>query len=106
MAVWAILAAPLFMSTDLDTIRPEFSEILLNKNIIKINQDLMGIQGRRICKVRSVKGESNLEARKTEKAAGCITPLARTPRLVNPQTSGPSPLTIFSGTYVLRSRIV
>lgn len=31
MAIWAILAAPLIMSTDLTNIRPEFSKILLNK---------------------------------------------------------------------------
>lgn len=31
MALWAILAAPLLMSNDLDNIRPEFQEILLNR---------------------------------------------------------------------------
>lgn len=31
MALWAILAAPLLMSNDLDNIRPEFQEILLNQ---------------------------------------------------------------------------
>lgn len=31
MALWAILAAPLLMSTDLNEIRPEFREILLNR---------------------------------------------------------------------------
>lgn len=31
MALWAILAAPLLMSTDLTNIRPEFKKILLNK---------------------------------------------------------------------------
>lgn len=31
MALWAILAAPLLMSTDLDQIRPEFKSILLNR---------------------------------------------------------------------------
>lgn len=48
MAIWAIFAAPLIMSNDLRTIRPEFQEILLNKNALKINQDPMGIQGRRV----------------------------------------------------------
>lgn len=45
MALWAILAAPLLMSTDLRNIRPEFAEILLNKRIIAVNQDALGIQG-------------------------------------------------------------
>uniref|UniRef100_A0A023FUW9 Alpha-galactosidase n=1 Tax=Amblyomma cajennense TaxID=34607 RepID=A0A023FUW9_AMBCJ len=48
MALWAILAAPLFMSVDLRTIRPEFKDILLNKQIIAINQDPLGRMGRRI----------------------------------------------------------
>ncbi|XP_059616655.1 alpha-N-acetylgalactosaminidase-like [Phlebotomus argentipes] len=48
MAIWAILAAPLLMSNDLDRIRPEFREILQNREIIAVNQDPLGMQGRRI----------------------------------------------------------
>lgn len=48
MALWAILAAPLLMSNDLRTIRPEYKELLLHKEIISINQDKLGIQGRRV----------------------------------------------------------
>ena len=48
MALWSIMAAPLIMSTDLRTIKVEFKSILLNKHVIKINQDPMGIQGRRV----------------------------------------------------------
>lgn len=48
MAVWAILAAPLLISTDLKAIRPEYREILLNREIIAVNQDQLGIQGRQI----------------------------------------------------------
>lgn len=54
MAVWAILAAPLLMSTDLRNIRPEFKSILLNKDVIKISQDPLGIQGRRIYRVSAI----------------------------------------------------
>ncbi|KAK7604891.1 hypothetical protein V9T40_006077 [Parthenolecanium corni] len=54
MAVWAILAAPLLMSTDLRNIRPEFKSILLNKDVIKISQDPLGIQGRRIYREKSI----------------------------------------------------
>lgn len=45
MAIWAILAAPLLMSTDLKRIRPEFKAILLNEGIIAVNQDELAIQG-------------------------------------------------------------
>ncbi|XP_045452538.1 alpha-N-acetylgalactosaminidase-like [Melitaea cinxia] len=48
MAVWSVLAAPLLMSVDLKTIRPEFKEVLLNKDIIAIDQDSLGKQGLRV----------------------------------------------------------
>ena len=54
MAIWSILAAPLFMSVDLRTIRPEMKAILLNKNVIAINQDPLGIQGRRVYEVNNI----------------------------------------------------
>ncbi|KAF4531754.1 hypothetical protein B566_EDAN014494 [Ephemera danica] len=50
MAIWAILAAPLLMSVDLRTIRPEYKAILQNRGIIAVDQDPLGIQGRRIYK--------------------------------------------------------
>ena len=50
MGIWCMLASPLMMSADLRTIRPEFKEILLNKNLIKLNQDKLGVQARRIYK--------------------------------------------------------
>ncbi|KAI5739445.1 hypothetical protein M8J77_019402 [Diaphorina citri] len=54
MAIWAILAAPLIMSNDLENIKPEFKEILQNKKIIAVNQDPLGIQGRRIYVEKSI----------------------------------------------------
>ncbi|XP_055837557.1 alpha-N-acetylgalactosaminidase [Episyrphus balteatus] len=48
MAVWAILAAPLIMSNDLKAVQPEIRDILINREIIAVNQDPLGIQGRRI----------------------------------------------------------
>ena len=48
MALWAVLASPLIMSNDLRTIRPEFQAILQNRNVIGINQDPLGHQGRRV----------------------------------------------------------
>ena len=38
MAIWSVLAAPLIMSNDLRTIRPEFLEILANPIAIRVNQ--------------------------------------------------------------------
>ncbi|XP_055918946.1 alpha-N-acetylgalactosaminidase [Eupeodes corollae] len=48
MAVWAILAAPLIMSNDLKAVQPEIRDILTNSEIIAVNQDPLGIQGRRV----------------------------------------------------------
>uniref|UniRef100_A0A2A4JKI6 Alpha-galactosidase n=1 Tax=Heliothis virescens TaxID=7102 RepID=A0A2A4JKI6_HELVI len=48
MAVWSVLAAPLIMSVDLSSIKPEFKEILLNKDVIDVNQDPLGKQGLRV----------------------------------------------------------
>ncbi|KAL5012401.1 hypothetical protein ScPMuIL_010952 [Solemya velum] len=51
MALWAIMASPLLMSNDLRDIADASREILLNKNVIAINQDRLGIQGSRIFKM-------------------------------------------------------
>lgn len=48
LAIWAILAAPLFMSNDLRKIAPWAKEILLNTEVIAVNQDKLGKQGRRV----------------------------------------------------------
>lgn len=53
-ALWAIMAAPLLMSVDLRTIRPEFKAILQNRKIIAVDQDPLGIQGRRIYKHKGI----------------------------------------------------
>jgi hypothetical protein len=54
MAIWAIMAAPLIMSVDLRTIEPKFRDILLNKEIISINQDPLGVQGRLVSTVKKI----------------------------------------------------
>lgn len=51
MAMWAIMASPLIISTDLRSIRTEEKFLLQNKHVIAINQDPLGIQGHRIAKV-------------------------------------------------------
>lgn len=42
----------MLMSVDLRTIRPEYKAILQNRKIIEVDQDPLGIQGRRIYKVQ------------------------------------------------------
>ena len=55
MAIWAILAAPLLMSTELRDVKPEFKAILQNKAILAVNQDKLGIQGHRVNNVKYLK---------------------------------------------------
>jgi alpha-galactosidase len=47
-SIWCILAAPLLAGTNLTVIKPEFKEILLNKEAIDLDQDSLGKQGKRI----------------------------------------------------------
>ncbi|XP_066249384.1 alpha-N-acetylgalactosaminidase-like isoform X1 [Euwallacea similis] len=54
MTIWSMLAAPLIMSVDLDTIRQEFKDILLNQNAISINQDPFGYPGVVLSKTNNI----------------------------------------------------
>ncbi|MFT3790453.1 MAG: glycoside hydrolase family 27 protein [Rudaea sp.] len=47
-SLWAIMAAPLLIGTDLRTIKPEALKILLNKEVIAVDQDALGEQGWRV----------------------------------------------------------
>ena len=51
MGMWAIMAAPLIISVDLRSIKPESKALLQHKGIIAIDQDPLGIQGTRVMKV-------------------------------------------------------
>ena len=51
MAMWAIFAAPLLMSNDLRNIQPVYRDILLNKEVIRINQDPAGKMGKKMLEV-------------------------------------------------------
>ena len=51
LAIWAIIAAPFLLSTDLRTIKPEIKELILNPEIIAVDQDPLGIQGKRLSSV-------------------------------------------------------
>jgi alpha-galactosidase len=45
---WALLAAPLMSGNDVRSMTPETKEILTNKEVIRIDQDKLGRQGRRV----------------------------------------------------------
>jgi alpha-galactosidase len=47
-SLWALLAAPLIAGNDLSKMTPEVRAILTNREVIAVDQDPMGIQGRRL----------------------------------------------------------
>jgi alpha-galactosidase len=47
-SMWSMLAAPLLAGNDLPNMTPEVKEILTNKDVIAIDQDKLGKQGRRV----------------------------------------------------------
>ena len=48
MSLWSILAAPLLAGNDLRSMSPAILEILTNREVIAVNQDKAGKQGRRV----------------------------------------------------------
>src|SRR5438874_4510757 len=49
-SLWAILAAPLIAGNDLRTMTAEIHDILTNKEVIAVDQDPLGREGRRVAK--------------------------------------------------------
>ncbi|MEP7184338.1 MAG: glycoside hydrolase family 27 protein [Rhodanobacter sp.] len=47
-SLWSIMASPLLIGTDLRTIKPDALKILLNKDVIAIDQDPLGVQGHQV----------------------------------------------------------
>jgi len=45
---WCLLAAPLMAGNDLRSMTPEIKEILTNKEVIAVDQDPLGMQGRKV----------------------------------------------------------
>ena len=54
LGMWAMLAAPLFLSNDLRDIEPEIVQILQNRDVIAVDQDNLGIPGRRYSVINSI----------------------------------------------------
>ena len=50
LSLWSLLAAPLLAGNDLRSVAPDILDILTNKEVIAIDQDVLGEQGIRISK--------------------------------------------------------
>lgn len=49
-SLWSILAAPLIAGNDLRDMTPEIHDILTNKDVVSVDQDALGREGRRVRK--------------------------------------------------------
>jgi alpha-galactosidase len=45
---WALFAAPLMAGNDLQAMKPEIRDILMNREVIAVDQDSLGIQGHKV----------------------------------------------------------
>ncbi|XP_016977882.1 alpha-N-acetylgalactosaminidase-like isoform X1 [Drosophila rhopaloa] len=54
LAIWAVIAAPLIMTNDLETVRPEIKKLLQNRDIIAIDQDPLGVPGKMVLAVQNI----------------------------------------------------
>src|SRR5712671_6971408 len=75
MSLWSILAAPLLAGNDLRTMSPAVSDILTNREVIAINQDKEGKQGRRLSK----SGDQEIWSRPLAAGAQAISVFNRAP---------------------------
>jgi len=54
MSLWCLLAAPLIVGADLSRLKPSDLSILTNPQVVAVDQDPLGIQGRRVAKEGSL----------------------------------------------------
>lgn len=54
MTLWSVWSSPLIMSNDLRELKPELRNILLNRDVIAVDQDALGIMGKLVHKYDSV----------------------------------------------------
>lgn len=106
MAMWAIFAAPLFVSSDLRTIDPTSRDLLLNKRVIAINQDALGIMGKRVAKtshtetwIRKIQPKGSYAVAVLNKSGGGYkVPVTFTLTSLDPEASGTfSVMDVFTG---------
>ncbi|KAG0249493.1 hypothetical protein BG011_009255 [Mortierella polycephala] len=96
--LWVIMASPLILSTDVKALRPEQIAYLTNVEIVGVNQDPLGIQGRLVWKSEDndvlVKPLQNMSMRATailnkrNDIANISVPFARLGYTFEPTTQG------------------
>jgi alpha-galactosidase len=72
-SLWCMLAAPLMAGNDLKNMTPEIQQILTNKEVIAIDQDALGMEGRRVRK----NGDSEVWAKQLKDGSRAVALLNR-----------------------------
>jgi alpha-galactosidase len=72
-SLWCLLAAPLMAGNDLKNMSAEIKEILTNKEVIAVDQDPLGMEGRRVRK----NGESEVWAKQMKDGSRAVVLLNR-----------------------------
>jgi|HubBroStandDraft_1064217.scaffolds.fasta_scaffold10752_4 alpha-galactosidase len=72
-SLWCVLAAPLIAGNDLANMTPEIKAILTNREVIAVNQDPLGMEGRRVRK----DGDSEVWARELKGGTRAVVLLNR-----------------------------
>jgi alpha-galactosidase len=72
-SLWCLLAAPLMAGNDLKSMSPDIKEILTNREVIAVNQDHLGMQGRRVRK----NGDSEVWAKQLKDGSRAVVLLNR-----------------------------
>jgi alpha-galactosidase len=74
-SMWAMFSAPLLAGNDISNMTPDTKEILLNKEVIAIDQDALGQQGRRVKKI----GDLEVWSKQLENGGRAVALLNRGP---------------------------
>ena len=77
MSLWAIFAAPLLAGNDVRTMTPDTQSILINKEVIAIDQDAMGVQGHRADKSGDIEYYAGRSAMETWRWSSSTVPIPR-----------------------------
>ena len=72
-SLWCVLAAPLMAGNDIRQMTPETAEILTNREVIAVDQDPLGMQGRRVKR----EGDSDVWARQLSDGGRAVALLNR-----------------------------
>ncbi len=72
-SLWCMLAAPLMAGNDLKNMSAEIKEILTNKEVIAVDQDSLGMEGRRVSK----NGDSEVWAKQMKDGSRAVVLLNR-----------------------------